>query len=102
MSDTAPCAPQTGRPGAEMDVTIANQRGLHARAAAKFVKLASSFDAEVLVTKGSNSVSGSSIMGLMMLAAAPGCRIQVAASGPDAEAAVKALAELVERKFDED
>lgn len=102
MSDTAPSAPRTGHPAAETDVTIANQRGLHARAAAKFVKLASSFDAEVLVTKGSNSVSGSSIMGLMMLAAAPGCRIQVTASGPDAEAAVKALAELVERKFDED
>ncbi|WP_119167176.1 HPr family phosphocarrier protein [Algihabitans albus] len=102
MSDTAPSTALPGRPDTHRCVTIANQRGLHARAAAKFVKLASSFDAEVLVTKGSNAVSGSSIMGLMMLAAAPGCRIRVAASGPDAKAAVEALAELVERKFDED
>ena len=102
MSDTAPCTPVPRDVGNERQVTIANQRGLHARAAAKFVKLAGHFDAEVVVTKGSNAVSGSSIMGLMMLAAAPGCQILVTASGPEAEAAVAALAELVERKFDED
>ncbi len=112
MSETAP-GPSSRAPGsteaadpagarAERRVTIANQRGLHARAAAKFVKLAGSFQAEVTVTKGPNAVSGSSIMGLMMLAAAPGCEILVAASGPDATAAVEALAELVARKFDED
>lgn len=102
MSDTAPCTPASRDVARERQVTIANQRGLHARAAAKFVKLAARFDAEVIVTKGSNAVSGSSIMGLMMLAAAPGCQILVTASGPEADAAVAALAELVERKFDED
>lgn len=83
-------------------VTIVNQRGLHARAAAKFVKLADQFTAEVTVLKGDMVVSGRSIMGLMMLAAAPGTDIELRASGADAEAALAAIAELVERKFDED
>jgi len=73
--------------------TICNQRGLHARAAARFVKTAGLFNAEVWVRKNGTEVSGRSIMGLMML---------VAATGPDAEAAVTALAKLVECKFDED
>jgi phosphocarrier protein HPr len=80
---------------------IRNQRGLHARAAAKFVKLVAQFAAEVTVIKGDVSVSGSSIMGLMMLAAGPGTEIEVRATGPDAAAVLAALAELVERKFDE-
>lgn len=83
-------------------VTIVNQRGLHARAAAKFVKLADQFAAEVTVVKGDTEVSGRSIMGLMMLAAAPGTDIQLRAKGVDAEAALAAIADLVERKFDED
>ncbi len=83
-------------------VTIVNQRGLHARAAAKFVKLADRFAAEVTVIKGDTEVSGRSIMGLMMLAAAPGTEIELRARGSDAEAALAAIAELVERKFDED
>lgn len=83
-------------------VTIVNQRGLHARAAAKFVKLADQFTAEVTVLKGDMVVSGRSIMGLMMLAAAPGTDIELRASGADAAAALAAIAELVERKFDED
>jgi phosphocarrier protein len=82
-------------------VTICNRRGLHARAAAKFVKLAEQFDAEVTVNKNDASVSGVSIMGLMMLAAAAGSAIEVCAAGPDAEAAVEALAHLVESGFDE-
>jgi len=82
-------------------VTIRNQRGLHARAAAKFVKLADLFDAEVTVRKGDTSVSGRSIMGLMMLAAGPGCEIELSADGAQAEAALAAIAELVQRKFDE-
>jgi phosphocarrier protein len=82
-------------------VTICNRRGLHARAAAKFVKLAEQFDAEVTVNKNDASVSGVSIMGLMMLAAAAGSAIEVCAEGPDAEAAVEALAHLVESGFDE-
>ena len=78
-----------------------DQRGLHARAAAKFVKLVGQFAAEVTVVKGDVSVSGSSIMGLMMLAAGPGTEIEVRASGRDAAAVLAALAELVARKFDE-
>jgi phosphocarrier protein len=83
-------------------VTIINQRGLHARAAAKFVKLADQFAAEVTVVKGDTEVSGRSIMGLMMLAAAPGTDIELHAKGADAAAALAAIADLVERKFDED
>jgi phosphocarrier protein HPr len=82
--------------------TIRNQRGLHARAAARFVKTAGLFNAEVWVRKNGTEVSGRSIMGLMMLAAAPGTVIRLAATGPEAEAAVMALAKLVECKFDED
>lgn len=82
-------------------VTIVNQRGLHARAAAKFVKLADQFTAEITVTKGDTTVSGRSIMGLMMLAAAPGTEIEIRANGSDASAALAAIAALVERKFDE-
>jgi phosphocarrier protein len=81
---------------------IVNQRGLHARAAAKFVKLAGQFAAEVTVVKGDMSVAGTSIMGLMMLAAGPGTEIELRARGRAAAAAAAALAALVERKFDED
>jgi phosphocarrier protein len=83
-------------------VTIVNQKGLHARAAAKFVKLAETYDAEVTVSKGGQEVPGSSIMGLMMLAAAPGSEIELSASGPDSEAALDALSDLVRRAFDEE
>ena len=83
------------------DVTIVNQKGLHARAAAKFVKLAGAYQAEVTVVKGDIEVSGLSIMGLMMLAAGPGSVLKVRASGPDAASALAALADLVARKFDE-
>lgn len=87
---------------AERTVVICNKRGLHARAAARFVKLAESFAAEVTVSRRDQSVSGRSIMGLMMLAAVPGASIEIAAAGDDAPAAVAALARLVERRFDED
>ncbi len=90
------------QPATEILVTILNERGLHARAAAKFVKLAGAFDAEVTVVKNGLEVSGSSILGLMMLAAAPGCELELRAHGPSAAAAVVALAELVAKKFDED
>jgi phosphocarrier protein HPr len=82
--------------------TICNQRGLHARAAARFVKTAGQFDAEVVVRKNGTEVSGRSIMGLMMLAAAPGTVIELAATGRQAEAAVTALSKLIECKFDEE
>lgn len=83
-------------------VTIRNRRGLHARASAKFVTLASGFDAAVEVSKDGSSVCGTSIMGLMMLAAAPGDEIAITGTGLGAEQAVAALAKLVEDKFGED
>lgn len=83
-------------------VEIVNRRGLHARAAAKFVKLAEKFDADVTVTKDGQSVSGISIMGLMMLAAAPGSTIDIAASGTQADEALSALIGLVENRFEEE
>ncbi|MBA4795546.1 MAG: HPr family phosphocarrier protein [Phenylobacterium sp.] len=83
-------------------VEIVNKRGLHARASAKFVKLAAAFDAEVQVAKDGQSVDARSIMGLMMLAAGPGSEIEITAEGPDAEAATEALCALVAARFDED
>lgn len=83
-------------------VEIVNERGLHARASAKFVKLASTFHAEVKVSRDGQTVDARSIMGLMMLAAGPGCGIEISAEGPEAKAAVSALVELVEGRFDED
>jgi phosphocarrier protein HPr len=83
-------------------VPITNRRGLHARASAKFVTLASGFDAEVTVSHDGSSVTGTSIMGLMMLAAAMGDEIEISAAGPQAEDAVAKLAGLVLDKFGED
>jgi len=83
-------------------VDIVNKRGLHARASAKFVKLASSFEAEVRVSKDGQTVDARSIMGLMMLAAGPGSAIEIEAEGSEAVAALDALVELVSRRFDED
>ncbi len=82
-------------------LTISNRRGLHARAAAKFVKLAGEFLADITVAKDGQEVSGLSIMGLMMLAAAPGDQIEMTVAGNDANEALKALRELVENKFEE-
>lgn len=84
------------------EVTIVNRRGLHARAAARFVKLAGDFDAEITVSKDGAKVSGLSIMGLMMLAAAPGTQIGVSATGNQAKQAVEAITALVTAGFDED
>jgi len=84
-SDSPPQPAASGDPAAATAisriVTIINQKGLHARAAARFVKLANQFDAAVTVTKKDSTVSGVSIMGLMMLAASPGCEIEIRASG---------------------
>jgi phosphocarrier protein len=87
---------------ARRTVDIVNKRGLHARASAKFVKTASDFDAEVRVTRDGQTVDARSIMGLMMLAAGPGCCIDIEAEGPEAAQAIEALSDLVGRKFDED
>ena len=83
-------------------VRICNQRGLHARASAKFVKLASSFESEIHVTREGVRVDARSIMGLLMLGAGIGSDVEIEAEGPDAEQAIKALTELVAAKFDED
>lgn len=83
------------------DVTIVNERGLHARAAARFVRLAEGFDAEITVTRDDVTVPGTSILGLMMLAASRGTQLRLEGRGRDAAAALAALADLVERGFDE-
>ena len=85
-----------------LSLTIANKKGLHARASAKFVQLAESFEAEILVTKQGETVQATSIMGLMMLGAGLGSTITLSASGQQAEAALAALAQLVEDKFGEE
>jgi phosphocarrier protein HPr len=92
VSEEAPCR----------TVEVVNERGLHARASAKFVKLATTFDAEVRVSRDGQTVDARSIMGLMMLAAGPGCTLEIAAEGPEAETALDALIRLVEHRFDEE
>jgi phosphocarrier protein len=84
------------------EVEIVNKKGLHARASAKFVQTAEQFDAAITVTRGHESVGGTSIMGLMMLSAAPGVTITISATGPDAIPAVEALCALVASRFGEE
>jgi phosphocarrier protein len=91
--------------GTEISVTreadICNKRGLHARASAKFVTLAAQYDAQIKVSHGGSTVGGTSIMGLMMLAASIGETISITATGPQAQDALDALCDLIARKFDE-
>ena len=87
---------------ASREIRITNQRGLHARASAKFVNLASELDAEIQVEKDGNKVCGTSIMGLMMLGAAMGDSITIRVKGPHAEEALEKLAALVENRFGEE
>jgi phosphocarrier protein HPr len=84
------------------EIPIINKRGLHARASAKFVQMVERFNAEITVTRNGETVGGTSIMGLMMLSAGPGTSIVVSATGPQAEAAVAALTELIGSKFGEE
>jgi phosphocarrier protein HPr len=84
------------------DLLISNKRGLHARASARFVQCAERFEATVTVSRDAQSVGGTSIMGLMMLAAGPGTLVRIAATGPEARQALDALAELVASNFGED
>jgi len=91
-----------GRPNLSRIATILNQRGLHARAAAKFVKLANQYEAEIQVRRGELTDNGRSIMGLMMLSAGIGNDVEVTVGGPQAEAALAAILDLIGRKFDED
>ena len=84
------------------DVEIINKKGLHARASAKFVQTAEQFDAAITVTRGHESVGGTSIMGLMMLTAGPGVTITISATGNEAGPAVDALCALISSRFGED
>jgi phosphocarrier protein HPr len=84
------------------ELLIINKRGLHARASAKFVQLVEKFSAEVWVTRGGETVGGTSIMGLMMLAAGPGTSVTVSAIGPEAQQVVDAIAALIADKFNEE
>ncbi len=102
---TDECVPDEGpvREGAVVRVlTICNRKGLHARASAKFVQTVEKFDADVRVTRCGETVGGTSIMGLMMLAAAPGCSITVEATGKEAVEVVEALVALIGSRFGED
>ncbi|HEX2525587.1 MAG TPA: HPr family phosphocarrier protein [Geminicoccus sp.] len=87
--------------GLAVEVLVCNQRGLHARAAAKLVRLASTFDAVVSVGKDDTSVTATSILGLMMLGAGVGSSLRLQADGREAEPALKAIAALIQRGFDE-
>ena len=84
------------------ELPIINKRGLHARASAKFVQTVEGFDARITVSKDGMTVGGTSIMGLMMLAASPGCCVVVTAEGAEAEAALDALQALIADKFGEE
>jgi len=84
------------------DFTICNKKGLHARASAKFVQTVEKFEADVRVTRGGETVGGTSIMGLMMLAAAPGTSITIEATGREAADVIDALAALIHARFGED
>ena len=83
------------------ELTICNRKGLHARASARFVQTVEKFDADVRVTRCGETVGGTSIMGLMMLAASPGTRIVVEATGNEAAAVIEALTVLIETRFGE-
>lgn len=106
MFAPSPANAQSGNESATSTIvrmaSIANRRGLHARAAAKFVKLAGQFDADIKVTNRGQEVSGRSIMGLMMLAAGIGSVIELKAVGQDASLALDALIGLIDAKFDEE
>ena len=84
------------------ELVVTNKLGIHARPAAMFVKTANRFDCDIFVEKDGERVNGKSIMGLMMLAAGPGSKLEVFAEGPDAAHAVVELEALLRRKFDED
>jgi phosphocarrier protein len=103
MSD-APAAGGDPAGGAPIvrEVEIVNKKGLHARASAKFVQTAEQFNADIQVTRHGETVGGTSIMGLMMLAAGTGTTITIAASGPEAADAVNALCALVANRFGEE
>jgi len=87
---------------AHRTVEIVNERGLHARASAKFVKAAAQFQAWIKVSRDGQTVDAESIMGLMMLGAGPGAILEIEAKGPDAEEALEALVRLIQDRFEEE
>ena len=87
---------------AQQKVKITNTLGLHARPASLFVKIATNFKSEIIVEKDGEEVNGKSLMGLLMLAAAAGSVINISAKGEDCEHALKAIVELIEKKFEEE
>ncbi len=99
---TGQSEPQSGAAEVVREVEIVNKKGLHARASAKFVQTAEQYDAQITVSRGHESVGGTSIMGLMMLSAGPGATITISATGAEAQAAVEALCALVSSRFGED
>jgi phosphocarrier protein HPr len=102
VNDTASGAHRSDGAPVIRVLEICNKKGLHARASAKFVQTVEKFDADVKVKRGHETVGGTSIMGLMMLAAGPGTTITVEATGKQAAEAVEALAALVSGRFTED
>jgi phosphocarrier protein HPr len=94
--------PQDASAPVVREVEIVNKKGLHARASAKFVQTAEQFDADITVSRGSETVGGTSIMGLMMLTAGPGVKITISGTGKDAARAVDALCALITSRFGED
>ncbi|MCS7063829.1 MAG: HPr family phosphocarrier protein [Methylacidiphilales bacterium] len=87
---------------AELHIEIQNKLGLHARPAAMFVRVANRFSSEIIVEKDGEEINGKSIMGLMLLAAGQGSKLKIIATGKDAHEALRALGEIIERKFDEE
>jgi phosphocarrier protein len=106
MSELPPDGTPSGVPNAGAplirNIAIVNKKGLHARASAKFVQCVEQFDADVKVTRGNETVGGTSIMGLMMLAASPGTTITVQTMGNQAAEAMEAIYTLVSGRFGED
>ena len=100
--DSSSQAPEPTIGAIVRDIQIINQKGLHARASAKFVQTVERFDADVSVWRGGEKVGGTSIMGLMMLAAGPGTYICIEANGPQAEEVIAALEGLINSRFGED
>ena len=98
----APSEPILREGAVVRELTICNRKGLHARASAKFVQTVEKFDADVRVTRAGETVGGTSIMGLMMLAASPGTSITIEATGPEAADVIEALTKLINSRFGED
>lgn len=93
---------KSGKKSLERELTVLNKLGIHARPAAMFVKTANAFKCDIFVERDGERINGKSIMGLMMLAAGPGCKITVICEGDDCHDALEMLEALVKRKFDED